>query len=188
MAKGAKIWLLDGWLGSPWRLEWMRRSLERECGSCLAWAYDTSGRTSLEVLAADLGRHLAVESHPIQLVGFSMGGLVVRELLRQRPDLKVNRAVCLNSPHRGTFLAHLIDRPALREMRPGSEFLRRLNTGESGHSALLYVWCPGDLIVIPGFHARKIGSHQELCCRMPAHIWPLLSSRWHRRIATFLAS
>jgi hypothetical protein len=182
---GTVTWLLDGWLGAPWRMERMRRRLEAHCGCCQVWNYDTSGKTSIEVLAGAFGDHLVSQGAPVRLVGFSMGGLVVREVLRQRPDLAVQKAVCLNSPHRGTVLAHLLNRPALCEMRPGSAFLQRLN--ESAPAVpLLYVWCPGDLIVIPGHHARKVGDHPELCCRMPAHIWPVVSGAWHREIAGFL--
>lgn len=179
-------WLLDGWLGAPWRLERMRRQLEEQAGRCAVWRYDTSGRTSIETLASAFGEFLAADRRPVRLVGFSMGGLVVRELLRQRPDLDVRRAVCLNSPHRGTLLACLLESPAMQEMRPGSAFLRRLNASAPS-VPMLYVWCPGDLIVIPGSNARKIGEHRELCCRMPAHIWPLVSGAWHREIAAFLA-
>src|SRR5690606_31218862 len=100
--------LLDGWLGSSWRLEPMRRHLEPVSGPARIWHYDTSGRKALDEIASGLLDHLKELNQPVHLVGFSMGGIVIREALRQQPDLSVISAAFLHSPHQGTVLARLI--------------------------------------------------------------------------------
>jgi triacylglycerol lipase len=178
--------LLDGWLGSSWRLEPMRRHLEPLCGSVQIWPYDTSGRKGLDTLAVQLVEHLKKLHQPVRLVGFSMGGIVIREALRQCPELPVPSAAFLHSPHQGTILAKLIPfLPALKQLRPGSTFLQQLNS-TTWNRPSLNVWCPGDLIVVPGSNARWSECSEELCCRVPAHIQPLLSKKWHLKIAAFL--
>lgn len=183
--KQPPILLLDGWLGGPQRLERMRRNLEAMgSGECRIWEYDTSGRQSISTLASGLVRAIRSGNREVCLVGFSMGGLVVREALRQDPDLPVQRVACLNSPNQGTWLAYGLPLPALREMRPNSPFLGCLN-GAPCPVPLLNVWCPGDLIVVPGLNARLARASAERCCLVPAHVWPLFSREFHRVIAAF---
>lgn len=43
---------------------------------------------------------------PVHLVGYSLGGLVVRALLQFYPDLPPGRVVTLGSPHHGSHAAH----------------------------------------------------------------------------------
>lgn len=185
--KECTTWLLDGWLGSPWRLSRMQHNLSRTPGSCRIWNYDTSGGSSLETLARSLSVDLSASPVPVHLVGFSMGGIIIREALRQNPTLPVRRIVCLNSPHHGTAPALLLSRPALKELRPGSPFLQRLNS-QPCPVPFLNVWCPGDLVVIPGWNARHPEADEEICSWMPAHAWPLLSADLQRTIASFLTS
>jgi pimeloyl-ACP methyl ester carboxylesterase len=179
-----KIVLLDGWKGNHGRLEPMAKRL-RGAGDAGIWRYDTSGHRDLESLGADCADHLESLDAPFQVVAYSMGGLVVREALRQRPHLRLERAVFMHSPHQGTCLAHFVGLPAVRQMRPGSAFLRRLNA-QSWEIPALNIWCPGDLIVVPGWHARWAAASAELRCDVPAHIWPIHSRAWHQQIQTFL--
>ena len=101
----AQTLILDGIWGSHARWERLRNRIATEVGPCRIWRYDNSGRTSLESLAADLSTELKRIDAPVNLVGYSMGGLVVREALRQAPGLKVRRVALLNSPHYGSASA-----------------------------------------------------------------------------------
>lgn len=172
--------LLDGWKGSHHRLERLRRVV----GGSIR-PYENSGHTSIVRLAEDLAAHLRTLDGPFQAVAYSMGGLVLREALRQEPDLPLERAVFLHTPHQGTWAAHFLTGAALQEMRPGSAFLRRLNRAPWTFPAL-NVWCPGDLVVIPGGHARWAGATEEFRYDLPAHVGPIYDARLHRRIRQYL--
>jgi triacylglycerol lipase len=85
-------------------------------------------------------------------VGFSMGGLVLRHYLQRRDGLaRANRLVTIGSPHQGTFMAYYRDRPALRQMRPGSPFLLDLNQDSQRLAQLAFtsIWTPLDLTIVP---------------------------------------
>ncbi len=70
-----------------------------------------------------------VPGRRIDVVAHSMGGVVLRLVLSQHPDLAsaVGRIVTLGSPHRGTALAQgLALAPEHVQLKPGSAFLDRL--------------------------------------------------------------
>ena len=83
------------------------------------------------ILAAEVEKVLAEsQSERVDLVGQSMGGLVIRAYLTEDSALsKVRRVVTLGSPHGGSKLAVLGWGEAVREMIPGSAFLDSLNQG-----------------------------------------------------------
>ena len=182
------VFILDGIWGWHPRWEGLRKRLDRDIGPARIWSYDNSGRRSLEFEAAKLVTDLRALGEPFHLVGYSMGGLVVREAIRQAPDLPLARAALLHSPHAGSLAAHVIPHlPACREMRPGSHFLRRLDAHEWNFPTLV-TWCAEDLSVVPGRSAawpRATLTHRS---PVPAHIWPVFSRGIHRRIAEFLAA
>lgn len=178
-----KTVLIDGWCGNHRRLERMRGNLGRP-ETVEIWVYDSSGWTALETLGGVLAAHLRSLGSPFHAVGYSMGGLVLREALRQAPELPLRRAAFLHTPHQGTVLARFVDRPAVREMRPGSDFLRGLDQAKWNAPAL-NVWCPGDLIVVPGWKARWAGATEEVRCDVPGHVWPLVSRPIHHTIQHF---
>jgi hypothetical protein len=89
----------------------------------------------------------------VDVVGFSMGGLVARHAARPRSDggrrLKIRRLFTIASPHRGARLANLptFDRRKI-DMRSGSEFLAALDTDLAEAEYDLYPYTRlGDLIV-----------------------------------------
>jgi len=70
------------------------------------------------------------QSDQVDLVGQSMGGLVIRSYLAEKSvQSKVRRVVTLGSPHGGSKLAVLGLGQAAKEMIPGSAFLESLNQG-----------------------------------------------------------
>lgn len=178
-------WILDGFLGRPHRWEPLRRSVEREIGPCRIWRYDSTGRTPLEHLGASLREDLESTPGPANLIGYSMGGLVVREALRECPDSAARRVVTMNTPHQGTLVAHCLGLPALRQMRPGSEYLKELDQAHWPWPTLA-MWCPGDLMVIPGTSARWSKADRNHRILMPAHIYPVYSKSLQREILAFL--
>ena len=68
------------------------------------------------------------QSDQVDLVGHSMGGLVIRSYLTENPArAKIRRVVTLGSPHGGSKLAVLGLGQAAKEMIPGSVFLQSLS-------------------------------------------------------------
>lgn len=93
------------------------------------------------------------ETVEVDVVGFSMGGLVARHAARPRNDggrrLRIRRLFTISCPHRGARLAALptIDERAI-DMRHGSDFLAELDADLAGAGYVLYCYARlGDMIV-----------------------------------------
>lgn len=184
--KPAETLILDGIWGGHSRWSTLRDRIVSGIGPCRIWRYDNSGSVSLETLGNQLAGELRGATTPCNLVGFSMGGIVVREALRQDPTLHVIRIVLLHSPHAGTLTACLLPLPATREMRPGSKFLRRLDAAPWRYPTLAS-WCPGDLVIVPGYSARWKRAIRILRSDVPGHAWPVVSRTIHAAVVNFLA-
>lgn len=177
--------ILDGFLGWHSRWEGLRRRVASEVGDCRIWRYNSSGCVSMEKIASRLAEELSGLDAEFNLVGYSMGGIIIRETLRQAPELRLRKTVLLHSPHGGTHLAHLLPIPAVREMRPGSDFLRRLDETEWSRPTLAS-WCAGDLMIVPGSSACWKKASEVLKSPVPAHAWPIYSKGIHQRVVRFL--
>lgn len=101
------------------------------------------------------------ETTEVDVVGFSMGGLVARDASMSNGDgqrLKIARLFTISTPHRGARLADLptFDQRAL-DMRAGSAFLERLNAGleEAEYQLIPYVRL--DDAVVGSENAAPIG-------------------------------
>ncbi len=89
---------------------------------------------------------------PIDLVGFSMGGLVSRYWLQRLGGLeRCRRFVSIASPHRGTWTAFGPQHRGAQQMRPGSEFLTDLNRDAQRLAEVDFcsLWTPLDLMILP---------------------------------------
>jgi len=113
------------------------------------------GQKGLDVLAGQVADFVRAHYAPhqrIDLVGFSMGGLVCRYYLQRLGGLdRVQRYVSISAPNRGSILAWLIQNPGCRQMRPGSAFLRDLKTDEWRLAKIDFtsLWTPYDAIIVP---------------------------------------
>jgi triacylglycerol lipase len=113
------------------------------------------GQKGLEMLAAQVDQYVKQNYPPgqkIDLVGYSMGGLVTRYYLQRLGGLdRVERYITVSAPHNGTLLAYLVPNPGGRQMRFHSSFLRDL---ESDADRLRQVdftslHTPLDLVIVP---------------------------------------
>jgi triacylglycerol lipase len=120
------------------------------------------GSTPLEILARRLGDQIEAAygpEQPIDLLGFSMGGLIARTWLQlEGGAARTRRFLSIASPHAGSLVALPWPRPLLAgvaDMKPGSPLLRRL---DADLEPLRRIDCtsfyiPSDLMVIPGWRA-----------------------------------
>lgn len=120
------------------------------------------GHVPLETLAAQLGQRIEAAfgaDQPVDLLGFSMGGLIGRTWLQlQGGHRRTRRFISVASPHRGTLTALPWPRRLLAgiaDMKPGSSLLRRLAADPTPLQRIdcLSLYCATDLMVVPGWGA-----------------------------------
>lgn len=150
------------------------------------------GVRRLEELAVQLGRHIEAafgEEQPLDLLGFSMGGVIARTWIQlQGGHRRTRRFVSVGSPQRGTWVAQPWPAQLLAsvaDMKVGSGLLRRLNADSRCLQPIdcSSFYCAADLMVVPGWRAvlpvgRRMGlpvlTHQQLI-RHPAALVPLVA-------------
>lgn len=100
----------------------------------------------------------------IELVTHSMGGIIAR-LALEDPEMAsaVATLITLGTPHSGTQLARLLQTSKVRDLRPGSELLERLQQqlpwpGHPHLPPLVAIWSPADLVLMPAESAAVAGA------------------------------
>jgi triacylglycerol lipase len=124
----------------------------------------------------------------IDLVGYSMGGIVSRHYVQCRSGgERVRRLVTLSSPHNGTILASLHPGPGSRQMRRNSEFLQSLNreADELKKHGFISFWTATDLIILPATSSRVPGAMNRHHWGL-GHISFILERRLIRRVVAAL--
>jgi triacylglycerol lipase len=151
-----------------------------------------NGDSRLEILAgqvADLVDRTFAPHQQIDLVGFSMGGLVARYYIQRLGGIdRVQRFITLSSPHRGTLAAYFSTRPGCVQMRPDSQFVRDLDRDVHVLNQLNFtsIWTPFDLIILPP-SSSQLGIGTELMFPVAAHPLMVFDRRCLDAIATALA-
>lgn len=121
------------------------------------------GAVPLRTLAEQLDDHIRVRwgmDREIDLLGFSMGGIISRVWLQQLGGARrTHRFISVGSPQQGTLTAQWI--PAwlfagLADMKRGSPLLRALNADENSLKTLqcFSFYTRWDLMVVPGWQAH----------------------------------
>ncbi len=111
---------------------WFKRQL-RQQGFNNIVTLNLSSWHSEEVLTELLAKKIDELRHQlgvnkVNLVGHSMGGMIARNYIQLRGgDDKVERLICLGSPHHGSKLATLTIDSLGKLLIPNSDFLKRLN-------------------------------------------------------------
>ena len=134
------------------------------------------------VALAELGRQVAEcvdtefgEERVIDLVGFSMGGLVSRYYVQRLGGIqRVRRFVSIGAPHSGTWAAYAHSGAGARDMRPGSAFLRDLDRDAEmlERVGFVSIWTRFDLMIVPASSSR-IAAGRSICVNTPLHPWLL---------------
>ncbi len=188
MAKNPVV-LVHGIKDDARKMERMAQHLRAEGWTAHTLSLTPSwGQVGLDELAGQLAAFVQTtfpEEEKIDLVAFSMGGIVARYYVQRLGGIDhVERFVTISSPHHGTWFAHLLPNAGGRQMRPRSDFLRDLNRDSQMLTRLRFtsIWTPLDLIILPPRSSRlRVGSERIIW--MPAH--PLMV--WHRRCCRAVA-
>jgi triacylglycerol lipase len=182
------VLLVPGFLDGPGSFAVLARRLEREGFETHAVRLSPRlANCSLHHFARQLGE-AAEPFGDIDVVGFSMGGLVSRLWVQRHGGAaKVNRLITLASPHNGSKVAHLVPQQSAREMRPGSDLLQDLQRDvemlEDVQVASL--WTPYDFTVLPGSSGDlPVGRSEPMPVAM--HRLMLLDKRVAARVAELL--
>jgi triacylglycerol lipase len=163
-----------------------------------------NGDAKLEVLAqqvADLVERTFDPHQQIDMLGFSMGGLVSRYYIQRLGGItrksarltpqqqhRVQRLITIASPHNGTISAYFSLRPGCVQMRPESEFILDLNRDVDSLNQLNFtsLWTPFDLMILPP-SSSQLGIGTELMLPVLAHPLMVFDRRCLDAIAHALA-
>jgi triacylglycerol lipase len=151
----------------------------------------STGKIGLDELARQLKTYID-ENIPVgetfYLVGFSMGGLICRYYLQRLDGIKrVKRFISLSAPHSGTRMAYLLKNAGCRQMRPGSEFLKDLNSDVKRleEMKVVSIWTPFDLSIRPA-KSSHLPLGEELTFPVLLHPLMVRDKRVLRAIGHFL--
>lgn len=135
------------------------------------------GTACLTELAQQVDQYIKTnfsEEQPIDLLGFSMGGLVTRYYLQRLGGIKkVQRYVSISAPNNGTMMAYGLPFKGVQQMRPNSAFLEDLNRDH--HQLLQQVnvtvlWTPYDFMIVPANSSQmRIGREKQFSVLL--HAW-----------------
>lgn len=177
--------LVPGFSGQDW-VYWnvFRRRLESEGFPVFTVTFPGLGLQDIQTSGATLEDRIhevleATEAGGVNLVGHSLGGLVIREAVQNRGLRdEVQACATLGTPHQGTLTSVMaLVRPACRQMIPGSRYLRELND-EPLDVPFVNVYATPDSLVVPHGNARlpsaenhriRLGGHWGLLLRRAAY-------------------
>ncbi|MCU0565779.1 MAG: triacylglycerol lipase [Oculatellaceae cyanobacterium Prado106] len=163
------------------------------------WAVHTinltpnNGAVGLDILAKQVAAYIDKNFAPqqkIDLVGFSMGGIISRYYVQRLGGLdKVDRLVTISSPHHGTWAAHIRRNPGGRQMLPQSDFLDDLNLTvmELGRIHFTSIWTPLDLIIVPASSSQMPVGHEKKLW-IGGHAWMVTDRRCLQAVAESLST
>ena len=158
---GRRVLLVHGIYDSATSMAFVKRTLEnRGWQVCAISLKPSDGSISFDAMARQVQGFVAANYGPdekFDLVGFSMGGLVCRYYVQKLGGAsRVRRFVTISTPNHGSLLAWLGRGDGVREMRPGSDMLRDLNSNAAELAALEYIsiYTPLDLSIIPSSSSR----------------------------------
>jgi len=128
-----------------------------------------NGAAKLEDLAAQVAAYLQATfppNTPLDLVGFSMGGIVSRYYIQRLGGIdRVQRFITLSAPHHGTWTAYGSFYPGCIQMRPNSPLLQDLNRDVAmlDRLNLTSIWTPLDAMILPASSSQlPVGKEMQV--------------------------
>jgi triacylglycerol lipase len=127
---------------------------------------------------------------PVDLVGFSMGGLVSRYYVQRLGDIKrVQRLITISSPHNGTLTAYFYVTPGTLQMRPKCQFVEDLNQDIAILDQINFtsIWTPLDAMIVPA-SSSHLPAGQEVILNVLFHAWMVQDPQCLRIVAEALSA
>ncbi|WP_414588358.1 lipase family alpha/beta hydrolase [Scytonema sp. PCC 10023] len=152
-----------------------------------------NGNMGLDTLAQQVADYIDATfepEQPIDLVGFSMGGIVSRYYVQRLGGInRVQRFITISSPHHGTWIAYCRDGIGCIQMRPDSVLLQDLNrdAGMLKQIDFTSIWTPYDLMIVPA-SSSQMPLGREVIVPVLNHAWMLTDSRSLAAVAQALAT
>ena len=152
----------------------------------------SNGEVGLDVLAQQIADYVVKTfspEQPIDLLGFSMGGIVSRYYIQRLGGInRVQRFITISSPHHGTVTAYASPRHGCLQMRRNSEFIQDLNTDAVmlGQLNFTSIWTPYDLMIIPA-SSSQMPLGKEVVVPVALHSWMLTDYRSLAAVASALS-
>ena len=135
------------------------------------------GTGCLKKLAQQVAEFIDLHFLPeqkIDLLGFSMGGLVTRYYLQRLGGIdRVQRYISISAPNKGTIDAYAQSHEGIKQMRPGSALITDLNQDWAKFQARLQtttLWTPFDLMIVPAT-SSCLGFGKEISVPVWVHAW-----------------
>jgi len=153
--------LVHGFLNRGGILRGLTAHLTAAGHSCFAPSLKPcDARCGLPVLARQLDRAIVAalpENPRFAIVGFSMGALIARYYMQELGGHRRTDAFfSIGGPHAGTISAYAYPSEGAHQMRPGSDFLARLDrtADRLGGFPITCYWSPYDVMIRPLASAR----------------------------------
>ncbi len=140
------------------------------------------GYEKLETLAGQLATYIEKNFEPgqsIDLIGFSMGGLVTRYYLQRLGGIdRVQRYINISAPNHGTLTAYSLPLAGVRQMCPDSEFIADLDRDRHDLDKIktTILWTPFDLMIVPA-RSSCLGVGKEIILPVLFHAWMVSDSQ-----------
>ncbi|MCW2778910.1 MAG: putative serine esterase [Frankiales bacterium] len=170
VAAGTPILLVHGLVDNRSVFTLLRRALRRRgFGRVLTLNYSPfthDVRAAAARLAALVERTCEETGYEkVHVVGHSLGGVVARYYVQRMGGGDRVHTVCtLGSPHAGTWSAHLLPAPLVRQLRPGSALMQELAEPAPGlRTRFVSFWSDLDQLIVPQRNARI--DHPDLAAR-----------------------
>jgi triacylglycerol lipase len=152
-----------------------------------------TGFASLDNLAQQVANFINTifpPEQPVDLVGFSMGGIISRYYVQRLGGInRVQRFVTISSPHHGTWVAFCNPGLGCFQMRPDSAFLQDLNQDAAMLDQINFtsIWTTYDLMIVPA-NSSQMAFGQEVILPVFNHAWMLTDPRSLAAVAEALAA
>jgi triacylglycerol lipase len=189
-----QVVLVHGFLNRGGIMGSLARALTAEGHTCFTPTLTPcDARIGLPALAEQLRAFVdstVPDDRPFALVGLSMGAVIARYYLQELDGAtRVNAFFSIAGPHAGTWLARFYPTRGIRELRPRSEFLRRLQKTVTriSHLSVTCYWTPYDIMIRP-ISSTLIDGAVHVRIPAPLHSMLVFDRRLHRDIAQRLAT
>lgn len=123
--------LVPGYLESETLMASLRRALQQRGRPYATYKYEPllgpGEDQAIRLLQFVRSIRGPAKAGPVDLIGHSFGGLLIRRLVQLSEPGEVGKMVLLATPHSGSEIAVFALGPAGRDLRPGSAFLQSLH-------------------------------------------------------------